>query len=216
MSKKLLLKIVTPEKLILEELVDQVTIPTTEGEITILPEHIPLIATLSSGDIVAFSDGEHIPMAVVGGFVETKKDGDKTEVTILADFAEHVSLISEVEIEKAKAKAEELRKKKEELSLKRVKDVREGYVGLQNDDLSSKKLSIIIGSFEESNNSSKQQYEVIHKEFLDRCPNFKEYRDILIEFTLRYRIFGTEEDYSPRKVKVIQVSEATARTLLDI
>jgi F-type H+-transporting ATPase subunit epsilon len=113
MSKQLKLKIVTPEKLILEELVDSVTIPTTEGEITILPDHIPLIASIKSGDIVAISNGEHIPMAVVGGFVETKKDGDKTEVTILADFAEHVSAISDAEIEKAKAKAEQLRKQAE-------------------------------------------------------------------------------------------------------
>jgi F-type H+-transporting ATPase subunit epsilon len=119
MSKQLQLKIVTPEKLILEELVDSVTIPTTEGEITILPDHIPLVATLASGDIVAISNGEHIPMAVVGGFIETKKsarageENDITEVTVLADFAEHVSLITEEEIEKAKAKAEELRKKAE-------------------------------------------------------------------------------------------------------
>jgi F-type H+-transporting ATPase subunit epsilon len=119
MSKQLLLKIVTPEKLILEEEVDGVTIPTTEGEITILPEHIPLVATIASGDIVAIKNGEHIPMEVVGGFVETKKlprggeGNDITEVTILADFAEHVSLITEVEIEKAKARAEELKKQAE-------------------------------------------------------------------------------------------------------
>lgn len=113
MSKKLQLKIVTPEKLILEELVDQVTIPTTEGEITILASHIPLVASIASGDIVAVSDGEHIPMEVVGGFVETKKEGDLTVVTILADFAEHVSSITEVEIEKAKARALELKKQAE-------------------------------------------------------------------------------------------------------
>ena len=113
MSKKLQLKIVTPEKLILEELVDSVTIPTTEGEITILPDHVPLIASIASGDIVAIKDKEHIPMEVVGGFVETKKNNDMTEVTILADFAEHLSLISDVEIEKAKARAEELRKQAE-------------------------------------------------------------------------------------------------------
>ncbi len=113
MSKKLQLKIVTPEKLILEELVDQVTIPTTEGEITILPDHVPLIATIASGDIVAVSGGEHIPMAVVGGFIETKKENDLTTVTILADFAEYVSSISDIEIEKAKARAEQLRKQAE-------------------------------------------------------------------------------------------------------
>ena len=113
MSKKLQLKIVTPEKLILEELVDQVTIPTTEGEITILADHIPLVASIASGDIVAMNDGEHIPMEVVGGFIETKKEGDLTVVTILADFAEQVSAITEAEIEKAKTRAEELKKQAE-------------------------------------------------------------------------------------------------------
>lgn len=113
MTKQLKLKIVTPEKLILEELVESVTIPTTEGEITILPDHIPLVAGLASGDIVAIKDGEHIPMEVVGGFVETKKQDDITEVTILADFAEHIGNITEEEIKKAKARAEELKKQAE-------------------------------------------------------------------------------------------------------
>lgn len=112
MSKKIQLKIVTPEKLILEELVDEVTIPTTEGEITILPQHISLISRLSSGDIVAKNGNEEIPIAVVGGLLEVKEE-DITIVTILADFAEHVSNIGEEEIEKAKIKAEELRKQKE-------------------------------------------------------------------------------------------------------
>ncbi|HAQ02783.1 ATP synthase F1 subunit epsilon [Candidatus Nomurabacteria bacterium RIFOXYC2_FULL_36_8] len=111
MSKLLQLKIVTPEKLILEELVEQVTIPTKEGEITILPNHVPLIAPLSSGDIVAFVSGEHIPIAVVGGFVEVKNNEEgQSEVAILADFAEHISELSDEVIEKAKAKSEELRK----------------------------------------------------------------------------------------------------------
>lgn len=112
-SKQLQLKIVTPEKLILEETVDQVTIPTTEGEITILPEHIPLIASLASGEIVGVSNGEPIPMAVVGGFVEVKNEGGNTVVAVLADFAEHVASISEDEIAKAKARAEELKKQAE-------------------------------------------------------------------------------------------------------
>jgi F-type H+-transporting ATPase subunit epsilon len=112
MSKLLQLKIVTPEKLIIEEMVEQVTIPTKEGEITVLADHIPLIAPLSSGDIVAFVNGEHLPIAVVGGFVEVKtNEKGITEVAILADFAEHVGDISDEVIEKAKAKAEELRKK---------------------------------------------------------------------------------------------------------
>jgi len=107
-NKKLKLKIVTPERLILEELVDQVTLPTTQGEITVLPNHIPLIASLASGDVVATVGGEQVPMAVVGGFIEVKSRRPKgsgihdlrlqsgsgqdyiTEVAILADFAEEL------------------------------------------------------------------------------------------------------------------------------
>lgn len=109
MSKQLKLKIVTPERLILEEMVDQVSLPTTEGEITVLPEHIPLIVGLASGDVVAFINGEHVPMAIVGGFLEIKNVNNLTEVAVLADFAEHVSELSDEKIEKAKARAEELK-----------------------------------------------------------------------------------------------------------
>jgi F-type H+-transporting ATPase subunit epsilon len=103
-SKQLKLKIITPERTVLEEMVDSVTIPTTLGEIGIFPNHIPLVAALASGDIVAKKNGEDIPMAVVGGFIEVKEN----EVAILADFAEHVSDISDEALEKAKARAEEL------------------------------------------------------------------------------------------------------------
>ncbi len=112
--KQLKLKIVTPERLVLEELVDQVSLPTTLGEITVLPEHIPLITGLKSGEVVAMTNGEPVPMAVVGGFVEIKKGEDNmTEVAVLADFAEHVSELSDEKIEAAKARAEELRKQME-------------------------------------------------------------------------------------------------------
>ncbi len=111
MSQLLKLKIVTPEKLLVEEEAEAVTLPTKEGEITVLPNHIPLIAPISSGDIVAMVGGEHLPLAVVGGFVEVKNnEHGQTEVVVLADFAEHVEHISDEVIEKAKQKAEELRK----------------------------------------------------------------------------------------------------------
>jgi len=112
--KQLKLKIITPEELILEEMVDQVSLPTNLGEITILPDHIPLITNLSSGDIVAVSNGESIPMAVVGGFLEIKKDEEGiTNVAVLADFAEHLSSLTDEAIEEAKNKADELRKQME-------------------------------------------------------------------------------------------------------
>lgn len=113
-AKQLKLKIVTPERLILEEMVDQVSLPTTLGEITVLPDHIPLITALTSGDVVAYNLGEPVPMAVVGGFLEVKKNEEgMTEVAVLADFAEHVSELTEDKIEAAKARAEELKQMKE-------------------------------------------------------------------------------------------------------
>ncbi len=114
------LKIVTPERLVLEEDVTQVTLPTTEGEITILPGHVPLISSLGSGEIVAKSNGngnagestafDEVPMAVTGGFVEVKLSKDGSEVIVLADYAEHVS---EIDIERAQNRAKELMDKKD-------------------------------------------------------------------------------------------------------
>lgn len=112
-SKQLKLKIITPERLILKEMVDQVSLPTTLGEITVLPDHIPLITGLTSGDVVALVNGEHVPMAIVGGFLEVKKVKGITEVAVLADFAEHVSELSDEVIAKAKARSEELKKQAE-------------------------------------------------------------------------------------------------------
>lgn len=115
MSKQIKLKIVTPERLVLEEMVDQVTLPTKEGEITILPDHIPLISGIASGDVVALSGGEYVPMAISGGFVEIKKNENGiTTVAVLADFAEHVFEMSDDSMEIAKAKAEELKKQMED------------------------------------------------------------------------------------------------------
>ncbi|MDD5721312.1 MAG: ATP synthase F1 subunit epsilon [Candidatus Pacebacteria bacterium] len=117
-SKQLKLKIVTPERLVLEEMFDQVVLPTSEGEITVLPDHIPLITGLKSGDIVAFINGEHVPIAVAGGFIEVKKNKEnQTEVAVLADFAENVAEISDAEIEKAKARSIELKKQMENKEL---------------------------------------------------------------------------------------------------
>jgi len=112
--KQLRLKIITPERLVLEEMADQVSLPTTLGEITVLPDHVPLITGLTSGDIVALINGEHVPMAVVGGFLEVKQDEKGiTNVAVLADFAEHLSELGDEAIEKAKARARELKKQME-------------------------------------------------------------------------------------------------------
>ena len=110
-TKQLKLKIVTPERLVLEEMADQVTLPTAEGEITVLPDHIPLIAKLAAGDVISVRGGLPAPLAVAGGFIEVKGgEMGVTEVAVLADFAEHVSEISDEKIAEAKRKAEDLKK----------------------------------------------------------------------------------------------------------
>lgn len=107
-TKTLKLKIVTPERLVFEEMVKQVTLPTKDGVLTILPNHIPLVASLKSGDIVAETD-EPVPFALTGGFVEVKQENGETVVAVLADYAEHVGDI-EKGIEDARARAEKLSK----------------------------------------------------------------------------------------------------------
>ncbi len=107
-DKKIKFKIVTPEKTVYEDTVDQVTLPTQDGEITVLPNHIPLISVLTSGELVAKKGGEEIAMAVSGGMIEVQKN----EITILADTAERAEEIDIKRAEEAKQRAEKLKDEK--------------------------------------------------------------------------------------------------------
>ena len=107
--KDLKLKIVTPEKILFEEKVLQVSIATTMGEITILPNHIPLVSQLAAGEIVVKTvKGEENLMAISGGFVEVLPE----QIVILADTAERAEEIDEERAEEARKKAEEILKTK--------------------------------------------------------------------------------------------------------
>lgn len=101
-------QIVTPERIVLEEEIKQVTVPTQMGEITVLPGHIPLVAALSAGEIRAKKNGEEILMAVSGGFLEVSKN----KVVILADTAERAEEIDAKRAEEARARAEHLKEEK--------------------------------------------------------------------------------------------------------
>ncbi|MFW5888399.1 MAG: ATP synthase F1 subunit epsilon [Patescibacteria group bacterium] len=103
-NKTIQFEIVTPERQVLKEEITQVTLPTKQGEVTILPGHVPLVASLDAGVIeIAKKDGYHDIMSLSGGFVEVLKD----KVVILADIAERAE---EIDVEKA----EEARKRAEE------------------------------------------------------------------------------------------------------
>jgi F-type H+-transporting ATPase subunit epsilon len=108
MAEKIKFKIVTPEKTVFEEEIDQVTLPTQEGEITVLPNHIPLISVLSPGELVIKKDNEEIDMAVSGGMIEVRNN----EIVILADTAERAEEIDLKRAEEARARAEKLKDEK--------------------------------------------------------------------------------------------------------
>jgi F-type H+-transporting ATPase subunit epsilon len=102
------LNIITPEKVVFSEDVDQVTIPTQDGEITVLPHHIPLVGLLKAGELIIKKGGTIIPLAVSGGVVQVHSGG----VTILADTAERVEEIIEERAEEARKAAEKLLEEK--------------------------------------------------------------------------------------------------------
>lgn len=102
MSKELKFKIATPEKIVYENNILQVSVPTTSGEITILPNHVPLVSILQAGGLkIKDKDGEHV-VAVSGGFLEIKPDD---EVVILADNAERAEEIDVYRAEQARQRA---------------------------------------------------------------------------------------------------------------
>ncbi len=109
-GKTIQLKIATPEKLIYEAVVDHVSLPTVDGEITILPGHVSLITRISRGEIIAGEKNEKVPFVIVGGFAEINGES----VIVLADYAEDLREMTESHIETARARAEELKRMKEE------------------------------------------------------------------------------------------------------
>lgn len=106
--KKIKFEITTPERTVYSEEIDQVTIPTKEGEITVLPGHIPLVVSLVPGELRMVKDKEEIPLAVSGGFIEVLP----YKVTVLADSAEHIEEIDEERAKEARERAQKLLEEK--------------------------------------------------------------------------------------------------------
>lgn len=103
-------ELTTPERVAVQAKVRQVSIPTTEGEITVLPDHLPLVAPIQAGELrVVNEDGSEMLLAVSGGFV-TVHPGNR--LAILADSAERADELDLKAIEEAKVRAEELLKEK--------------------------------------------------------------------------------------------------------
>jgi F-type H+-transporting ATPase subunit epsilon len=84
MAEQLQLEVVTPERRLLSEQVNSVTVPGRGGELGILPGHAPLISDLQTGVLSYSEAGTTFQLHVSGGFVEVSDD----KVSVLAEIAE--------------------------------------------------------------------------------------------------------------------------------
>ena len=112
MSSRIKFKIVTPEKTLFEQEIDQVTLPVSDGQVTILPGHRSYIASLKPGEIMFKADNQETAMATSGGFIEFNNN----ELVVLADTAEVASEIDLQRAEQAIQRAQALKDEKVSLS----------------------------------------------------------------------------------------------------
>lgn len=100
---KLNLEITTPERTVYSEEVDSVTIPTREGEITVLPNHAALVSLVVPGALTVKSGNALSYLAVSGGCLEIMPG---SRCVILTDSADRAEDLVEAEIEKARTRAQ--------------------------------------------------------------------------------------------------------------
>lgn len=98
-------EIVTPEEVAYQDKIDALTVDTKDGEITILPNHMPLVSVLRPGEMRIKKGSEEVFMAVSGGFVEVQP---QSKVIIIADAAERAEHIDELKAEEARKRAEDI------------------------------------------------------------------------------------------------------------
>jgi F-type H+-transporting ATPase subunit epsilon len=119
----LTLEIVTPEARVYSETVDTVVIPTVEGEVGILPGHIPLVTIVGAGELRATKGSVTQLLVVGGGFAQVT--GEK--VSILADSAIHEEKIDENAVAEAMKRAEDALRNKDSLAAAEIERL-EGVV----------------------------------------------------------------------------------------
>ena len=105
---KLLLEIITPQKVVYKNEVEEVIAPTVNGEIAILPNHIGLLTQITPGELIVKKGNKDQSIAITGGFLEVNNN----HISILADFAVKSEDINVARAEEAKKRAEALMKEK--------------------------------------------------------------------------------------------------------
>ena len=110
---QLQLEVISQEKPLLTDQVDLVLLPSTQGELGILPNHIPLITKLNPGVVTARKAGQDTLIAIGGGFATMEPNN---HLTILADTAVKAEDISLKAAQAAQKAAQDKMKQKDELS----------------------------------------------------------------------------------------------------
>jgi F-type H+-transporting ATPase subunit epsilon len=100
----LAIKIMTPERVVYQDTADRISVPTEQGMITVLPGHIPLIATIMAGEVIVHKDEKEFPLAISSGCVEVSS----SSVMLLVQSAEHAEEIDEQRAVEAHRLAAEL------------------------------------------------------------------------------------------------------------
>lgn len=101
MATTLRLEIVTPERTAYSEDVEMVTLPGSEGELGVYPNHVPLLTTLNPGELRVLKEGKETFLAIGEGFVEVTA----STVSVLTDMALDITAIDESAAEEAVARA---------------------------------------------------------------------------------------------------------------
>ncbi|MGL4953365.1 MAG: ATP synthase F1 subunit epsilon [Culicoidibacterales bacterium] len=96
------LKVVAIDRLLFEGEIDKMLVTTTDGQLTILPNHIPLISILKIAPLMIEQDGEKKYLAISGGYMSIQRH----ETLIVADIAEWAHEINIERVEAAKVRAQ--------------------------------------------------------------------------------------------------------------
>lgn len=148
MADKIHLVVVTPERAVLSEQVDDVVLPGTLGQMNILPGHLPLLTTLSVGEMVINQGGRHRSFLIDQGYAEILTD----RIIVLTEKCEGVS---EIDVEQARTALESLEKELSKLeTLSQTEEVGEDLFELHRSALHRERMKLAF--VEESGSSDKK------------------------------------------------------------
>lgn len=116
---KLHFELITPERMVVDTEVDAVSVETPEGQITILPDHIPIVVLLVAGEVILHVDGRTEYLATSQGFLQVLPG---SQVRAFVDSAEKPEEIKVDVVEEARKRAQEAMKtKRDKLALYKAK-----------------------------------------------------------------------------------------------